>query len=257
MEEDICVTPEDIDLEETSSDQMSSYQTSSDLEEISSTSQATQQARERHPETAPPPPLASGAANKCYKWTAVCLGMLCVLLLGVLTYLVIFGYQEWAERHRQLTNCSRERDELTAYMRCKEGLEKPTCPAGWLAFECNCLRNRQQFQNWSEGRTYCQSLGADLVIIKTPEKQAFIKKYIGGWIGLKTGQNGSWTWIDDTPVSSFSQYWSPGQPDLPVTTDCVAVAVHNWHNDSVNGWYDYDCSSGQYPICEKSAFTLN
>ncbi|KAL2080959.1 hypothetical protein ACEWY4_022812 [Coilia grayii] len=242
-----------------------------------------------------PPPLPSGAADRCCRWTAVCLGLLCVLLLGL-----SIGLAAWLltqrdqlltnhsnllkerdqlltnhsnllkerdqlltnhsnllkERDQLLTNHSnllRERDQLLRYKLCYEGVENPRCPPGWEVFKCNCYHNKKKLISWSDSRQYCQSLGGDLVIVKTPEKQRFIteKKY-AGWIGLRKGEkNRTWTWLDNTPVSTW--YWHPGEPNSDLGN---CVVIHEWGTTN-NTWYDSSCNSGQWSLCEKPAFTQN
>ncbi|KAL2080979.1 hypothetical protein ACEWY4_022832 [Coilia grayii] len=222
--------------------------------------------------TGPPPP-PSGAADRCCRWTAVCLGLLCALLLGL-----FIGLAAWllTERHQLLTNNTnllKERDQLltnhTNLLKERYELltnysnlikerdhfnltEKPRCPRGWKFFECNCYHNKHDYRSWSDSRRYCQSLGGDLVLIKTPEKQRFITEMgYGGWIGLRKGEkNRSWGWLDDTPVCTW--YWHPGKSN---TTSGNCVAIHH-SNTSTNTWYDYTCDRAQYSICEVPAFNI-
>ncbi|KAL2080983.1 hypothetical protein ACEWY4_022836 [Coilia grayii] len=224
------------------------------LQEISSAQPDTQtamRAKERNPKTGPPP-LPSGAAGRCCRWTAVCLGLLCALLLGLSIRLTVWLL---TERHQLLTNHSnllKERDQLLRYKLCYEGVD--SCPNGWEVFECNCYHNKQHVKNWSDSRRYCQSLGGDLVLIKTPEKQRFItEKQYAGWIGLRKGEkNGSWGWIDDTPVSTW--YWYGGQPNN-ASTDCVVI---HQSDTTYKTWHDYVCDSiGHWAICEKPALSEN
>ncbi|KAL2080984.1 hypothetical protein ACEWY4_022837 [Coilia grayii] len=230
------------------------------LQEISSAQPDTQTAvwaKERNPNTGPPP-LPSGAADRCCRWTAVCLGLLCVLLLGLSIRLAAWLL---TERHQLLTNNTnllKERDQLLTnhsnLVKERDHLlrEKVRCPNGWEFFESNCYHNQHLTRNWSDSRQYCQSFGGDLVLIKTPEKQRLITEMgYGGWIGLRKGEkNGSWGWIDDTPVSTW--YWCPDQPDRALA-DCVAIH----QSGSNNTWHDYSCNSKDHSICEKPAFTQN
>ncbi|KAL2080980.1 hypothetical protein ACEWY4_022833 [Coilia grayii] len=290
---------------------------------------------------------SSGAADRCCRWTAVCLGLLCVLLLGL-----SIGLAVWllTERYQLLTNHSnllKERDQLLTNHSnlLKESDQLLTNYSNLLKESDQLLTNYSNLLKESEifnltekfkrltavdlesrfcasldkytdrlvtlyrskggnaaktlhsllllldqdtcgeihpddlkrhtlmivtkggaahgspleagivlegGTVYCQTLGGDLVLIKTPEKQRFITEMgYGGWIGLRKGEkNRSWGWLDDTPV--FTWYWHPGEPN---TASGNCVAIHH-SKTSTNTWYDYTCGHRHYTICEVPAFNI-
>ncbi|GCC19922.1 hypothetical protein chiPu_0018623 [Chiloscyllium punctatum] len=61
-------------------------------------------------------------------------------------------------------------------------------------------------KNWTEARRSCASLDANLAVIKKPEEQAFVKKWLvtkNYWIGLSdTVLEGDWRWVDGTNYTS-------------------------------------------------------
>ncbi|XP_063078194.1 CD209 antigen-like protein E [Engraulis encrasicolus] len=162
------------------------------------------------------------AADRCCRWTAVGLGMLCavlfVLFIRLVTSVLTERDQLLTEREQLLSNHSKlcnEREQMLAnhsqLLNEREQLlanhSKLLKERDQLLIDNNNLLmyNQQQLKSrpWSDSRRYCQSLGGDLALIKTPEQQRFItNKKFDGWIGLKRGQDGSWTWTDDTPLST-------------------------------------------------------
>lgn len=232
------------------------------LEEISSVQPGTEQARqtrEGNPEAGPPPPppLPSGhpmsTPDRRCRWTAVCLGMLCTLLLVLAIRQATLSYRLRAERDQLLTNHSNlleERDQLlNNHSHLLKDLSRPRCPTGWVVFGSSCYHNDQTLRLWSKGRRYCQLRGADLVLIKTPEKQHFLneQKY-SGWIGMLK-KNGSWMWLDNTPVSTF--YWHSSQPTY-IDATC-AISKTEWGLPNVS-WSDAHCMNTNWAICEMPAF---
>ncbi|XP_067088045.1 C-type lectin domain family 4 member E-like [Osmerus mordax] len=81
---------------------------------------------------------------------------------------------------------------------------KVTCPAGWLKFGCSCYYVSTEKKNWADSRQDCIGRGADLVIINSPEEQAFLNNLNKGvWIGLTdTVTEGTWIWVDGTPLNT-------------------------------------------------------
>ena len=49
---------------------------------------------------------------------------------------------------------------------------------GWTCFKTRCFRLVTTKYKWSQARTNCQSLGGDLAVMNTAEKQSFIKAFL-------------------------------------------------------------------------------
>ncbi|XP_041960650.1 oxidized low-density lipoprotein receptor 1-like [Alosa sapidissima] len=157
----------------------------------------------------------SGAVKNYTRWAAVCLGLLCVLLLALniglgIKYL-LEKRQLQAEREHLLAshvNITIERDQALAsntnltrqmyqLLRTNGQLQarisklEKRCPSGWRYFNTKCYLISSSKNTWSESRQRCKDIGGDLVIINDKEEQVFIHGLgIPVWIGLRKIQGG-------------------------------------------------------------------
>ncbi|XP_029602371.1 C-type lectin domain family 4 member E-like [Salmo trutta] len=147
---------------------------------------------------------------------AVCLGLLCVLLLAGIIGLSVY------------------------------------C---WQKFESSWYFLSTETKTWKESREDCLERGADLVIINSDKEQEFIFNLNkGGWIGLTDSvTEGTWRWVDCTPLTN-PRHWSPNQPDtggglaIYGEEDCVHIQQHQ---SPLEAWNDLSCDSKLKWICEK------
>ncbi|KAI5102875.1 C-type lectin domain family 4 member M, partial [Silurus meridionalis] len=120
---------------------------------------------------------------------------------------------------------------------------------GWVYFNSKMYFTSTEKKSWNEARQECKKNGADLVIIKTKEKQDFLLKQVGNdkaWIGLNDrNTEGTWKWVDDTLVNTG--FWSPGEPNDSGNEDCAEI----WGFAGKQGWNDGKCTSKSKWICEK------
>ncbi|XP_045572355.1 C-type lectin domain family 4 member M-like [Salmo salar] len=131
------------------------------------------------------------------------------------------------------------------------------CPEGWRLLGSSCYFLSTQMKTWEESRLDCLNRGAYLVIINSLEEQQFLLDVNKrGWIGLTDSvTEGTWKWVDDTPLTTPSYWYSP-QPDNggdnPANgeEDCVELNTETWH--PVKAWNDQSCEDNRYWICEKS-----
>nr|XP_029510573.1 CD209 antigen-like protein C [Oncorhynchus nerka] len=218
---------------------------------------------------------------------AVCLGLLCVLLLagiiGLFVYYGVIGHHtstvrdQLQTRYNNLTkerdqlqtsynNLTKERDQLqTSYntltkerdqqqkekddlMRKFSNL-KQTCPEGWQQFECSCYFLFTDKKTWEESRQDCLKRGADLVIVNSDKEQEFLFKFNKSfWIGLTDSvTEGTWKWVDGNPLTT-TRFWGSGQPNGYVGENC---AWFSYSPSDQRKWHDYPCSTLSYWICEK------
>ncbi|XP_038201249.1 CD209 antigen-like protein B [Arvicola amphibius] len=125
------------------------------------------------------------------------------------------------------------------------------CPWDWTFLLGNCYFVSKYQQNWSSAVKACQEVEAQLVIIQSDEEQSFLQqtsKAKGAtWMGLSDlKKEGSWLWVDDSPLSSrLQKYWNRGEPNNIGEEDCVEFAG--------DGWNDSKCDLQKFWICKKSA----
>ena len=108
---------------------------------------------------------------------------------------------------------------------------------------------------WNNSRTFCQSRGADLAVIKSEDENGFVydllKKSVVarfGWIGLHRKADNKFYWLDDRPVNGSYQNWKDLAPNNNGGNENCGDLVEN------GKWNDAACSSNwpvaicQWPI---------
>ncbi|KAL2087134.1 hypothetical protein ACEWY4_018193 [Coilia grayii] len=213
----------------------------------------------------------SGPVRNYSRWATGSLGLLCVLLLA-LSIALSFKYvkergQLQAETEHLLAGCVDIKEQLLAnntnltrqvdQLRITEGeLQdriaklKKRCPSGWIYFNTKCYLIDSSKKTWTESRTYCQTHGADLVIISSREEQVFIyglRKSV--WIGLRKEQ-GQWEWVNNTKLSS--SFWEKGQPNNHPPENCTLL--FSKASNTLFSWHDYPCNDQQHFTCKISAY---
>ncbi|XP_056315912.1 CD209 antigen-like [Danio aesculapii] len=121
---------------------------------------------------------------------------------------------------------------------------------------CLVLFMFTEAMSWSESRQFCKNRGADLVIIKSEEKQRLISSLVkeDTWIGLSDKETeGTMKWVDNSPLNQG--FWSRGEPNNAVVNeDCIEMTPTK---PILNNWNDEQCSREKKGICEKSgSFSL-
>ncbi|NUN14146.1 MAG: CotH kinase family protein [Myxococcales bacterium] len=103
-------------------------------------------------------------------------------------------------------------------------------------------------RTYSQGRTHCQSLGADLVIVNDVGENTFLHGLLGEfvlsetWIGYSDAAvEGSWKWWDGT-AATYTK-WNAGEPNNAGNEDCAALYP-------ANVWNDLPCEAALSVICE-------
>ncbi|KAJ8358395.1 hypothetical protein AAFF_G00010340 [Aldrovandia affinis] len=129
------------------------------------------------------------------------------------------------------------------------------CPEGWEQRNSTCYYFSTERKSWNAGRSACLKQGADLVIIESKEEQDFIYKHIGGlglhWIGLSDSETeGTWLWVDGTPLQKDKALWRNGQPDDYGSEDCALT----W--PGVDEWADVSCDEHVKSVCKTDALLL-
>ncbi|XP_064859741.1 C-type lectin domain family 4 member E-like isoform X1 [Oncorhynchus nerka] len=203
---------------------------------------------------------------------AVCLGLLCVLLLaGIIGLSVQYrivsnnssverdqlqnSYNTITKERDQLqtsaNNLTKERDQLQTE---RDVLSGWLNNCSWQKFESSWYFLSTETRTWEESRQDCLKRGADLVITNSDKEQTFLfnlKKRV--WIGLTDSDNeGTWKWVDGTPLTTG--YWYGPQPDngggQPKNgeEDCVEIRTDQ---SPLKPWNDLSCAENLHWICEK------
>ncbi|XP_062317183.1 C-type lectin domain family 4 member E-like [Osmerus eperlanus] len=180
---------------------------------------------------------AGGPERSLSRAAAVCLGLLCALLLAGIIALG-FCYQ-------------RERDELKRRL-CESG------EYGWSRFTSSCYYFSTEKKSWEESRKDCIRRGAYLVIINSREEMEFVHTTtinLGNfWLGLTDNVPPTfyrqWTWVDGTPLDPAKTYWATGEPNIP--SHYGPSCVERWLPDQPadRSLADTPCHYNFYYVCE-------
>ncbi|KAL1266672.1 hypothetical protein QQF64_002347, partial [Cirrhinus molitorella] len=143
-----------------------------------------------------------------YRAAAVCLVLLCVLLLTAVIALCVHIYtirtkctQEREELIQEKGNLLKGRDQFPVV-----GKDQCSDNPKWITYKHSSYYISSEWKNWTDSRQDCLQRGADLIIINNREEQDFAKKLSCGsnvWIGLTDREvEGTWKWVDgSTPRS--------------------------------------------------------
>merc|ERR1712137_367211 len=110
------------------------------------------------------------------------------------------------------------------------------CPTGWMSYGQSCYHFAVDIENWMNARTMCKWHNSDLMVIETPEEQAWFKTQAytfnhtdlddGFWLGATDWtQSGTWLWeaSNQAPLTGY-EVWGSGQPnDRNGSEDCLAA----------------------------------
>ncbi|XP_048870179.1 CD209 antigen-like protein B [Brienomyrus brachyistius] len=189
-------------------------------------SKTTDQIRQRS--NATQCPGSESAGRRDHRPAAVCLGLLCFLLLTAVTALAVYHSRVIHQAEKEHNNLRKERDQLllnyslqtverdqlllnyslqTAerdqlLMKLDKCNKSYICPLEWRRFKCSCYSISIEEKTWSDSRQACMQSGADLAIINSREEQEFMNRIPGEfWIGLSDSEReGIWKWVDGTTI---------------------------------------------------------
>ncbi|CAJ1053677.1 CD209 antigen-like protein E [Xyrichtys novacula] len=197
-------------------------------------------------------PVLSGAPRgvkkPSYKVPAMCLGLLCVLLL---TAVMTCGFH-YVTRNSNIVNLTKERDQLLARLESMTNdlRRKLQDQNGWVYFSGSLYYISSLMKSWQESRADCQKRGADLMVVNSREEQDFViglKKHL--WIGLTdTEKEGVWKWVDGILLTT--SYWYSSEPNSYQGSEEDCAVVGNYVLDQ--SWNDLACNQTSFWICEKN-----
>ncbi|KAM9313643.1 C-type lectin domain family 4 member E-like isoform 1-T1 [Pholidichthys leucotaenia] len=125
------------------------------------------------------------------------------------------------------------------------------CPQSWLRFDSSCYYISSQRRTWDQSRQDCMQRDADLVIINSRREQAFITGFTeAAWVGMTDREvEGTWIWVDGTPVDRKGLLWALGQPDDSLGgEDCGDLRTMS----DFLGLNDFNCIARMQWICERA-----
>ncbi|XP_036439674.1 CD209 antigen-like protein C [Colossoma macropomum] len=234
----------------------------------------------------------SSAGSRCWRLTAVCLGLLCVLLLAAIALLGVqlISYNNMTIERDQLltsyTNLTTERDQLqtsytkvtierdqlqTSYTKVtierdqlqteRDGfqsrlskLERDINQPGWIYFSSSVYYISTEEKSWRESRQFCIERGADLLIINSREEQDFTEM-------LRRGQT-AWIGLTDSEKEGVwkwvdgsaltTGFWKYGEPNSYGDEDCTLTG---YGSSPEKSWADFPCNSKSVWICERRIFS--
>nr|XP_046183368.1 CD209 antigen-like protein A [Oncorhynchus gorbuscha] len=213
-------------------------------------------------------PDSSG--KRLFLVAAVCLGLLCVLLLAGIIGLSVYynrAINDSEDKRNSLfqsfslykINATEERDQLQTrynnlteekgHIQAKLFVMEQHCQEGWRYFDSKFYFLSTEKKTWKQSRQDCLDRGADLVVINSREEQTFVfNLHLRAWIGLNDSvTEGIWKWVDGTPLTTG--YWAAEQPDDSGQEDCAEI--YYGQDDPVKTWNDDKCGTNHNWICEK------
>ncbi|XP_029977168.1 C-type lectin domain family 4 member M-like [Salarias fasciatus] len=174
--------------------------------------------------------------------------------------------REKEELQKANKELQREKDELQARLAVTKAPVVTTpkstsapivCPNDWHLFNSSCYFISRTTRDWPESKSFCESKGAYLAIIHTPEEQTFLWDLLprghwnSYWFGLTDGQvEDEWKWVDGTPL--VGGFWEEGEPNNHIDEDCGYIVKTNvLERVATRSWYDAPCTMYLPFICEK------
>ncbi|XP_047445681.1 macrophage mannose receptor 1-like isoform X2 [Mugil cephalus] len=125
-----------------------------------------------------------------------------------------------------------------------------TTSDGWLVWGGNQYFINKMSKPMEEARHFCQQRHGELATVNSKKENIFLWKQISRsygsyFIGLSVELDGSFWWMDGTPVSY--QRWDENQPNLEAYDEnCVAVSYH------MGFWRTTNCGRELQSICKRS-----
>ncbi|XP_048051409.1 CD209 antigen-like protein 2 [Megalobrama amblycephala] len=191
--------------------------------------------------------------SRCLVLMTVCLGIICVLLL---VFIILQQISNTEERESLFKSYKNAVEEFNQTINSLQGNYTELMKKLKLETELRKLYEQgsgrflisAEQMNWTDSRQYCRDRGADLVIIKTEEKQRCISSFVKGrmWIGLTDIENEKiMKWVDNSTLKQG--FWFKGEPNNDGNEDCIELDPEK---DPVNNWNDLPCSEKRKGICE-------
>lgn len=126
------------------------------------------------------------------------------------------------------------------------------CPDQWTLFSQKCFYFSPNSEDWVSSQRLCTAQMANLVVVDSSAKQAFVKqelKTTRHWIGLnESSVDGTWHWVDGTDYVPSQTFWADGKPKSTGSYEACAGTNRD------GSWMVYSCSEKMNYICERPVF---
>ncbi|XP_010784526.1 macrophage mannose receptor 1-like [Notothenia coriiceps] len=121
---------------------------------------------------------------------------------------------------------------------------------GWLEWNGTQYYINKKKMAMEKARRFCQQRHGDLVTIDSEAERVFLWNQISKsqgsyWIGLDVDLDGTYEWMDSSPV--LYQSWNEGQPDFKYHDENCAIMGY-----STGFWHNYNCGFEYDSICKRS-----
>lgn len=155
---------------------------------------------------------------------------------------------------------SKLKNEMRALREQRMLNERSLCPNGWKEINNRCYFLSTEKRTWNSSWQYCQSQGADLVVINDEREQRALYQMNGDsnllfWIGLYDDTNGAFKWVDNTPLTT--SFWQTWQPDHGSPNNVEACVEMHHQNPVLSSWNDAPCGQKRQWLCEKGLLTCS
>ncbi|XP_034001768.1 natural killer cells antigen CD94-like isoform X6 [Trematomus bernacchii] len=195
------------------------------------------------------------AGHRRFQHLACCLGILCVILLGIIIGLCVYrNNAELYSRIQELEtnwkehNVSRAQWSIDSYCGQPGKTNCQACQKGWQHTESSCYEyNNPKPRNqktWQEAQEDCSGKNSNLAFEHdSEEKETINENSFGYWIGLRV-VNKKWEWVDGIDLTDSS--WIAA----PVEGHCAVF---------YNGrdiWSSVSCDKRKQWICQKKALSV-
>uniref|UniRef100_UPI003AAC2783 macrophage mannose receptor 1-like n=1 Tax=Centroberyx gerrardi TaxID=166262 RepID=UPI003AAC2783 len=120
---------------------------------------------------------------------------------------------------------------------------------GWLEWRGNQYYINTMPMAMEDARHFCQQRHGDLVVINSEAENVFLwkqisRKYESHYIGLTVDLDGTFGWMDDSPV--VFERWAENQPEFKNNDENCAVMTY-----SMGFWRDNNCGKEHRSICKR------
>ncbi|PVD27527.1 hypothetical protein C0Q70_12689 [Pomacea canaliculata] len=126
------------------------------------------------------------------------------------------------------------------------------CPDDWTYFEGSCYLYVNEYSNWHDSKSICESLRSHLVEVTSDAENNFVANMVrlhkvnNIWAGMQDfAQDGHFVWLSSLQPPVYT-HWIPGQPDDAFGgEDCLEILPTGL-------WNDRECDDYRsYPLCEQ------